>query len=65
MACYAEPVVNHSVLYGASGCESRCVILSQWMLVMKCIAEQVILNHGEFYCASGCESWFVMLSQWL
>jgi hypothetical protein len=46
--------VNHGVLYGASGCESGCVILTQWMLVMMCIAEQVIVNDDEFYYASGC-----------
>jgi hypothetical protein len=55
MACYDEPVVlNRGVLYGDSGCESWCVILSQWLLVMICIAEQVIVNHGEFYYVSGC-----------
>ena len=56
MASYTGPVVvNHGVLYRASGCESWCVLLSQWLLIMVCIAEQVIVNHGEFYCASGCE----------
>jgi hypothetical protein len=55
MACYTEPVVvNHDVLYGASGFESGCIILNQWMLVMMCIAEQVIVNDGEFYYASSC-----------
>ena len=58
MACYAEPlVVNHGVLYGASGGESWCAMLSQWLLVMVCIAEPVAVNHGLFCCASGCESW--------
>ena len=66
MACYTEPVVvNHGVLYGASGCDSWCVMLSQWLLIMKCIAEQVIVNHGELCCASSCESWCAMLSQLL
>jgi hypothetical protein len=52
---YAEPVVvNHGVLCGASGCESWSVILSQWLFIMVCIAEQVIVNHDEFYCSSGC-----------
>ena len=64
MACYAVPVVvNHGVLYGSSGCESWCAILSQWLFIMMCIAGQVIVNHGEFYCSSGCESWCVILSQ--
>jgi hypothetical protein len=32
MLCYAEPVVvNNGVLYFASGCETWCVILSQWL----------------------------------
>ena len=36
MACYAEPVVvNHGVLYGANGCESWCVMHSQWLLISK------------------------------
>ena len=30
MDCYAVPkVVNHGVLYGASGCDSWCAYLSQ------------------------------------
>jgi hypothetical protein len=46
VACYAEPmVVNHGVLYGASGCESWRAILSQWLLIMVCIPEQVIAIH--------------------
>jgi hypothetical protein len=58
MACYTEPVVvNHGVLYGASGSGSWCVMLNQWLLVMMCIAERVAVNHGLFCCASGCESW--------
>ena len=32
MACYAEPViVNHGVLCEARGCESWCVMLSEWL----------------------------------
>ena len=55
MAYYTEPLdVNHGVLYGASGCESWCVILSHWLLVMMCIAEPVAVNHGVLYLASGC-----------
>jgi hypothetical protein len=66
MACYTEPVVvNHGVLYRASGYESWFVSPGQWLLIMVCIAEQVIVNHSEFYCARGCESLFAMLFQWL
>jgi len=66
MVYYAEPVVvNHGVLCWASGCESRCVILSQWLWIMVWNAEPVVMNHGVLYCAGGCESWCVMLSQWL
>ena len=55
MVCYAEPVVvNHGVLCGASGCESWCVLLSKWLLIIVYIAEEVILNLGEFYCTSDC-----------
>jgi hypothetical protein len=56
MARYAEPVVvNHGVLYGASGCESWCVLLRQWLLIMVCIVDQVIVNHREVYFARCCE----------
>jgi hypothetical protein len=49
MAFYTKPVVvNHGVLCGACGCESWCVLLSQWLLIMMYIAEEVILNLGEF-----------------
>ena len=66
MACYAEPVgMIHSVLCGVSRCESWCVILNQWLLIIVCIAKQVSVNHCELLCASGCESWCAMLSQWL
>jgi hypothetical protein len=47
MACFTEPVVvNHGVLYGDSGCESWCAMLSQWLCVMVCNAEPVAVNHG-------------------
>ncbi|SMN17155.1 hypothetical protein CRYPD_11 [uncultured Candidatus Thioglobus sp.] len=49
MACHTEPVVvNHGVLCGASGCESWCVIQSQWLLIMVINDEPVVVNHGEF-----------------
>ena len=55
MASYIKPVVvNHGVLCGASDCESWCVLLSQWLLIMVYIAEQVNLNLGEFCCTSDC-----------
>ena len=45
---YAEPVVvTHGVLYGASGCDSWCVMLSQWLCLMVCYAEPVVVTHGE------------------
>jgi hypothetical protein len=53
-------VVNHGISYGASGRESWCIILSQWLLVMMCIAESVDVNHGLLCCASGCDWWWVM-----
>ena len=47
MVCYTEPVVvNHGVLYRASGCKSWCVLLSQWVGIMVCYAEPVVVNHG-------------------
>jgi hypothetical protein len=53
------------VLFWASGRESSCVILSQWLWIMVSYAEPVVLNHGVLFWASGCESWYVILSQWL
>ena len=50
MACYVEPVVvNHSVLSGASGCDSWRVILSQWLLIMVCYAAPVAVYHGVLF----------------
>ena len=44
---YDEPVVvNRDVLYLASGCESFCVMLSQWYGIMVSHDEQVVVNHG-------------------
>ena len=44
--CNALPnVVNHGVLHLASGCESWRVILSQWLLIIVFIVEQVVVNH--------------------
>jgi hypothetical protein len=64
--CYAEPVVvNHGVLFWASGCESWCVILSLWFWIMVSYDGSVVVNHGVLFWASGCESWCVILSKWL
>jgi hypothetical protein len=42
VAWYCKPVVvNHGVLCWASGCESWCVLLSQWLLIMVCFTEPV------------------------
>jgi hypothetical protein len=47
MVCYSEPVVvNHGVLCWASGCESWCAMLNQWLCIMVCYAEPVVVNHG-------------------
>jgi hypothetical protein len=40
-------------------------MLSQWLCIMVCYAEQGFVNHGVLFRASGCESWCAMLSQWL
>ena len=73
MACYAEPVVvNHGVLYGSSGSASWCVILSQWLFMMMCIAEKwlwimvsftvpVVVNHCVLCWVSGFELCCAML----
>ena len=64
MACDTlSVVVNDGVLYGASGFDSWCVILKQWLLIVVWIAQQVIVNDGEFYCVSGCELCCAMLHQ--
>ena len=47
MACYPEPVVmNHGVIYEASGCESSCAMLNQWLVIMVCYAESVVVNYS-------------------
>jgi hypothetical protein len=54
MVCNAEQVVvSHGELCWASGCESWCVMLRQWLWIMVCYAEPVGVKHG------------VILSQWL
>ena len=50
MVCYTQlVVVNHGVLYRASGCESWFAILSQWLLSMVCYAEPVAVDYGVLY----------------
>jgi len=57
MVYHAEPVVvNHVLLCWASGCESCCVILSQWLWIMVCYDEPVAVSHGLLCCAKDCES---------
>ena len=66
MACFAAPVVvSHGELCQASGCESWCVMLTQWLLIMDCYAVPKVMNHGVLYGASDCESWCAMLCKWL
>jgi hypothetical protein len=38
--------VSRGELYCASGCESWCVMLSQWVCIMVYYAEPVVVNHG-------------------
>ena len=50
MVCYAElVVVNHGVLCPASGCESWCVMLGQWLSIIVSYDEPVVVNHGMLY----------------
>ena len=75
MLCYSEQVVqnhdvndmpvgvNHVELYWASGCESRCAMLSQWLWIIVNYVEPVVVKHCELCWASGCESYCVMLSR--
>jgi hypothetical protein len=66
IVCYTEAVVvNHGVLYWASGCDSWYVLLNQWLWIVGNDTEPVVVNHGVICWANGCESWCVMLSQWL
>ena len=57
-----EPVLgNHGVLCWTYGCESWCVMLSKWLWIMVCHAEQVVVNHGVLCWVSGCELCCAML----
>jgi hypothetical protein len=39
-------VVNHGVICCACGCESCCVILSQWLWIMVSSSVSVVVNHA-------------------
>jgi hypothetical protein len=66
MVCYTESVVvNYVVLFWASGCESWCAMVSQWLWTMVCNTEPVVMNNVVSFWTSICESWRVMPSQWL
>ena len=47
---------HYSELCWASGCESRCAMLSHWLWIIVCFAEPVVVNHCELCWASGRES---------
>jgi hypothetical protein len=66
MLCYAERMtMNHVMQYWASGFESWCVILSQWLWIICVLCWTSDCESCLFYWAIGCESWYAMLSQWL
>ena len=48
MVCYDVPVGGiRGELYLASGCESRCFMVSQWFWIVVYYAEPVFVNHSE------------------
>ena len=50
MLSYSEPVVVNAVdICSASGCESWCVILCQWLLIMACHVVPKVANHGVLF----------------
>jgi hypothetical protein len=54
-------VVYHGVLCWASDCESKSVILIQWLWIMLFYTEPVVVNHSVLcWAAIGCESWSLM-----
>jgi hypothetical protein len=67
MVCYSEtdvgnhsvnavPVgVNHGELCYASGCKSRCAMLSQWLWIIVNYAQPVVVKHYELYWDIGYE----------
>ena len=47
MVCNVEPfIVNQGELCRASGCESRCVMVTHWLSIMACYTAPVVVNHG-------------------
>jgi hypothetical protein len=60
----AYPLAQYITCW-ASGYETWCVMLSQWLWIMVCHTEPVVVNHGVLYWASAWESLCVILSQWL
>ena len=42
-------VVNQGVLFCACGCDSWCVILSQWLQIMESYDEPVVVYHDVLY----------------
>ena len=62
MDCYTVPkFVNYGVLYWASGCQSWCVILCQWMWIMVSFTVPVVVNNDVSCWVSGCELCCAML----
>jgi hypothetical protein len=53
---YESVVVNYGAFCWTSGLETWCVMLSKWLWLMVCNAEQVVVSHVELCWASGCES---------
>ena len=60
---YEPVVVNYGVLCWTSGCESWCVMLSQWLWIIVCYTDPLVMYRGVLWWASGCESWCVILNQ--
>jgi hypothetical protein len=62
MNCYAVPkVVNYGVLYWVSGCESWCIIRSQWLWIKVRFTVPVVVNDGVLCWVNGCELCCAML----
>ena len=55
MVCYADAVVMyHGVLFWASGCESRCAMLSKGLWIMVSYEVPVVMNRGVLLCIMVC-----------
>ena len=56
MVSNAEPVVvNHGELFWASGGESRCAMINQWLCIMVSHVEQVVVHDGVLCRGRCCE----------